>query len=255
MSTYNSSLFAKLEDPIGYRKTNETEILNPYVNFLAHENTQTLADVLVAETIQMRGIKLYYLPREFVNPDLLFGEDLESKFTKAWQFAAYLNSFDGYSGENTFFSKFGMSVNDEVNLTINPNLFKHQCDGKEPISGDLIYFPMDNSLFEITWVEPYDPFYQVGVNSQRRITAQKYIYSGEELKPELQRNQGINIPEFSELDLEPIRNIDGLADINDDQYAESKLINAEAEAFVDPFVVINGKGQDSPAFDDDFFDK
>lgn len=257
MTTFNSNLFAKLEDNSGYSNTNETQILNPYVNFYSYRNSQTLADSLTAEAIQMRGIELYYLPREFNNPDLLFGEDPTSRFTKAWKFAAYLDSFEGYSGDNTFFSKFGMMVNDEVNITINPNLFKHQTNGAEPIAGDLFYFPMDNSLFEINWVQPYDPFYQLGQNVQRKITAQKYIYSGEELRPELQRNEGIHIPEFSELDLEPVKNIDALADIDNDQYAEDKEINAEAEKFVHPFYVNNGRGNMSPPkadkFDDDFF--
>lgn len=252
MTTFDSSLFAKLENKTGYDSTNEHNILNPYVNFNSHENTQTLQDVLVAESIQMRGVECYYLPREFVNPDILFGEDTQSKFNKAWKFAAYLQSFEGYSGANTFFSKFGMTVNDEVTLAINPNLFKHQCDGKEPIEGDLIYFKMDNSLFEITWIEPYDPFYQVGKNAIRRITAQKYIYSGEEIKPELQRNVGINIPEFDELELEPLHNLNGRSDIKLDEYEETKLINDEGNNFIEPYSVINNKGdmgENSP-FDD-----
>lgn len=253
MNTFDSSLFAKLGNDTGYNSTNEHNILNPYVNFHKHENTQTLQDVLVAESIQMRGVECYYMPREFVNPDLLFGEDVQSKFNKAWKFAAYLNSFESYSGANTFFSKFGMTVNDEITISINPNLFKHQCNGKEPIEGDLVYFAMDNSLFEITWVEPYDPFYQVGKNAIRRITAQKWIYSGEEVKPELQRNEGIEIPEFDELELEPIHNLNGRVDIDIDQFAETKLINDEGEKFIEPYVVINNRGimGDSP-FDDDF---
>lgn len=250
MTTYNSSLFARLSDETGYNKTNEHNILNPYVNFGNHENTQTLQDVLVAESIQMRGIECYYLPREFVNPDILFGEDTQSKFNKAWKFAAYLNSFEGYEGANTFFSKFGMSVNDEVTLSINPNLFKHQCSGKEPIEGDLIYFKMDNSVFEITWVEPYDPFYQVGKNAIRRITAQKWQYSGEEIKPELQRNEGIYIPEFDELELDPLRNLNGLVDISEDQYEETKMIQKEGKEFIHPYSVINNKGIAPSPFDD-----
>lgn len=254
----DTGLFAKLENNTGYDKTNEVNILNPYVNFNNYQNVQSLADVLVAESIQMRGIELYYIPREYVNPDLLFGEDLQSKFTKAWKFAGYLNSFEGYEGANSFYSKFGLQVSDEVTITVNPRLFKHQVNDKEPQSGDLIYFPMDNSLFEINWVQPYDPFYQVGQNAMRRITAGKFIYSGEQLQPELQRNEGIVIPEFSDLDLNPVRNIDGLADINDDQYSEVDQINDEAKEYVHPFVVINGRGTDTPpasTFDDDFMNQ
>lgn len=256
MATYDKNLFAKLENRTGYSQTNETEILNPYVNFNHYKNSQILADVLVAESIQMRGVECYYVPREYVSPDLIFGEDLKNKFTKAWKFAAYLNSFEGYEGAKSFFSNFGMQVQDEVTLSINPNLFKHQVNGKEPKEGDLIYFPMDNSLFEINWVEPYDPFYQLGQNAIRKITAGKFIYSGEEINPVLQKNEGINIPEFSELELNPVRNLNGIHDINIDQYAEVDQINSEAKEYVEPCVVVNNRGKsfESSPFDNDFMD-
>lgn len=256
MATYDKNLFAKLENRTGYSQTNETEILNPYVNFNHYKNSQILADVLVAESIQMRGVECYYVPREYVSPDLIFGEDLKNKFTKAWKFAAYLNSFEGYEGAKSFFGNFGMQVQDEVTLSINPNLFKHQVNGKEPKEGDLIYFPMDNSLFEINWVEPYDPFYQLGQNAIRKITASKFIYSGEEINPVLQKNEGINIPEFSELELNPVRNLNGIHDINIDQYAEVDQINSEAKEYVEPYVVVNNRGKsfESSPFDNDFMD-
>ena len=187
---------------------------------------------------------------------MIFGEDLKNKFTKAWKFAAYLNSFEGYEGAKSFFSNFGMQVQDEVTLSINPNLFKHQVNGKEPKEGDLIYFPMDNSLFEINWVEPYDPFYQLGQNAIRKITAGKFIYSGEEINPVLQKNEGINIPEFSELELNPVRNLNGIHDINIDQYAEVDQINSEAKEYVEPYVIVNNRGKsfESSPFDNDFMD-
>ena len=252
MATYDKNLFAKLENRGGYSQTNETEILNPFVNFNNYENSQTLADVLVAESIQMRGIECFYVPREYVAVDLIFGEDLKNKFTKAWKFAAYLNSFEGYEGAKSFFSNFGMQVQDEVTLSINPGLFKHQVNNQEPKEGDLIYFPMDNSLFEINWVEPYDPFYQVGKNAIRKITAGKFIYSGEEINPVLQKNEGINIPEFSDLELNPVRNLDGIHDIDIDEYSEVEQINSEASEYVEPYEVVNNRGRQNSPFDDGF---
>lgn len=242
MTTFNSSLFAKLESGEGYDKTNETSVLNPYVDFYGHQNTQSLQDVLVAESIQMRGLECYYMPSEFVNRDELFGEDVERKFSKAWKFAAYLDSFEGYSGTNSFFSKFGMQVEDELTLIVNPNLFKYQVNNSEPKEGDLIYFKMDNSLFEIVWVEPYNPFFQVGSNAMRRITAKKFIYSGETITPTLQRNDDIIIPELSELDLEPIQELNGHQDIKVPEFSESDLINDEGEKIIEPYVVINNRG-------------
>lgn len=238
----DKKLFAKLEDNSGYAKTNEDSILNPFVDFHGHSETQTLADALVAESIQMRGVECFYLPRESNNLDLLFGEDLQSKFTKAWKFAAYLDSFEAYSGANSFYAKFGMSVNDEITLSINPGLFAHHTEGLKPKEGDLIYFKMDNALFEITWVEPYNPFYQVGRNAIIKITAQKFIYSGEQIKPELQKVDYIQLDEFSDLDLEPVKDLDNRRDVFTEEYAEMKQINKEAKQFVSHHQVINGKG-------------
>jgi hypothetical protein len=257
MTTFDSSLFATLDDGEGYDKTNRTEILNPYVNFYEHSNTQTLQDVLVAESIQMRGVECYYLPSQFIDKDELFGEDPSRKFEKAFKFAAYLDSFEGYSGANTFFGKFGMQVEDEITITINPNLFKYQVDGHEPKEGDLFYFEMDKSLFEITWVEPYNPFYQVGSNAMRRITASKFIYSGETIKPVLQRHDEIYIPEFDELELRPLEELNNKHDIKLDQYVEDDEINAEGAEIIEPYVVINNRGimGDNSPFDDTFSDE
>lgn len=239
---FNNTLFARLESQKDYEHTRQTEILNPYVNFNRHTNTQTLADVMVAESIQMRGVEMYYIPREFVKPDMIFGEDVQSKFTKAWKFAAYVNSFDGYEGAGNFFSSFGYQANDELTFTVNPNLFKHQVDGQEPKAGDLIYIPMSNDLFEINYLEPFQPWFQNGANAMRKIIAEKFVYSGEELRPELQRNEGINIDEFADLDLAPITNLDGLTDINLDQYKEDKQFRDEGRDYIQPFDPINGTG-------------
>ena len=184
---------------------------------------------------------MYYVRRDFVNIDKILGEDRESKFTKSWKIAAYIESYANYEGQRDFFSKFGLSSNDEMTLVVNPRLFAHQTDGGIPVLGDLIYFPMDNSLFEVTWVE-HDPFYQFGDRPQRKINLAKFIYTGEELAPELQRNEGIHIEPDAELDLEPIRNLDGLADINIEQYEEDKVFEREGEEFIESFDVVNGRG-------------
>lgn len=239
---FNSQLFARLESEKGYEKTRKTEILNPYVNFMKHENTQSLVDSLNAEAIQMRGVEMYYIPREFVNLDMLFGEDLQSKFNKAWKFACYINSYDGYEGSGNFFSNFGYQSNDELTFSINPNLFKYQVNGQNPKSGDLIYIPMSNDLFEINYVEPYVPFYQVGKNALQKIIAEKFVYSGEEIRPEVMRNENIAVDDFAEVELEPVNNLDFMTDINLDEYQEDKQIRKEAEDFVVPFDPINGVG-------------
>lgn len=237
----DDNLFAQLESGEGVDKNGKTEITNPYVNWYKYNPMQQLHDSLTAEAIQMKSPDMYYVRREYVNIDKILGEDPESKFTKSWKFAAYVESYASYDGQRDFFSKFGISSEDEMTLVINPRLFAHQVDGGIPAMGDLIYFPLDKSLFEITWVEA-DPFWQFGERPQRKMNLVKFSYSGEELSPELQRNEGINYDASDELDLEPIRNLDGLADTNIVQYEEDTAFENEADEFVESFDVYNGKG-------------
>lgn len=56
----------------------------------------------------MWGVECYYVLREYVFFDLIFGEDLKNKFIKVWKFVVYLNLFEGYEGVKLFFSNFGM---------------------------------------------------------------------------------------------------------------------------------------------------
>lgn len=261
---FNPDLFAKLESGYGYNKTREDEVLNPYVKFNKHENTMSLHDVLVAESIQMRGVECYYIRREFANLDLIFGEDPNSKFEKAYKTAMYIQSFDGYEGQRDFFSKFGMQVNDEVSLQVNPGLFKHQTDGQLPFEGDLIYFPMGNALFEVVWVEPFAPFYQNGRNPVMTLTASKFIYSGENLDPKVKKRPtpvepdpciddfGLDLEELTSFEydsaLDPVGRLNGITDIKKEQYSEDNQIETEAAEFVDPinFTPINGGGIQFP---------
>ena len=262
---FNPDLFAKLESGEGYNKTRESSVLNPFVNFHNYKDTQSLQDVLVSESIQMRGVECFYIRREYVNLDLIFGEDNQSRFEKAYKTAMYIQSFDGYEGQRDFFSKFGMQVNDEVSLQTNPSLFKHQTDGNLPLEGDLIYFPMGNALFEVVWVEPFNPFYQTGVNSTLTITASKFVYSGEELAPKVKVRPeppevnpcddfGLDLDELTSFEetpeLAPVANLNGLVDIKKAQFAEDRQIWLEGGEFIDPdnFDPVNGAGENPTMF-------
>jgi hypothetical protein len=229
-------LFAQLEDGSGYKQTHDSEVLNPYMNW-ANQNTQTFARLMVSEAVQARGTEMFYIRRESVNYDTLFGEDLQAKFEKAYRVAMYIQNFESYEGQQSFFSKFGMQVNDELTCIISPELFRVQCDGERAKEGDLIYFPTNKALFEIIWVEPNAAFFQVGQESQYRITAQKFIYSGEKLNPSFDAKDFLFDGE-----LDPIKNLDGRLDTAVVEFDEDDDITNEGDSFIDEFEVANGRG-------------
>ena len=239
MFARNKSMFAQLETGAGYNKTYQDSVINPYVNKHEYGPTLSLQEMLVAESVQMNGVEVYYIRREFVNFDRIFGEDMQSKFKKAYKVAMYLESFDEYSGQRDFFSKFGMQVNDEVSFTVSPMLFEHQTDGQRAKEGDLIYFPLNNSLFEVTWVEPISPMVKRERLAKYRITAQKFIYSGEEIKPEFDPNRYILDDDDP---LAQIKALDHRVDVSLDEFAEDDAFNEESETFVEEFENIIGTG-------------
>lgn len=232
-------MFAHLESQKGYSNTNKNYFLNPYVNHLNHKGQQGLQDILVQEQIQMNGIEVVYLVREYQKLDTFWGEDPENNFSNAKKFQAYLEQFSGYEGQNEIFQKFGMQINDEITIQINPNLF-HQQTGFFPKEGDLLYFPLDKALFEITWCTPREQFYQNGILSITKIQAQKFIYSYEKLDPSITNKEissdlyDLNTDELTQLEQEDLEQLFSLSeklknskDVYEDQLKEDNNIHKE----------------------------
>lgn len=257
-------MFAKLENEKDYiQSTNKDYFLNPYFNNYNHQGQQTLQDVLVQESIQSKGIELVYIERDQANLDLLYGEDPQNEFNNAKKFVAYLESFDGYSGQNEFFSKFGMSVNDEITLQINPSLFNQQT-GIFPKEGDLLYFPMDKAIFEITWCTPRDQFYQNGILQIQKIQAQKFVYQHEKIDAKLQNTEissdmyDLNLNELTKFETDDLEQmfslserLDKTVDINKDQLAEDKLIKKKFQKIDIDTSPVNGQTSNDIEFLDE----
>lgn len=257
-------MFAKLENEKDYiQSTNKDYFLNPYFNNYNHQGQQTLQDVLVQESIQSKGIELVYIERDQANLDLFYGEDPQNGFNNAKKFVAYLESFDGYSGQNEFFSKFGMSVNDEITLQINPSLFNQQT-GIFPKEGDLLYFPMDKALFEITWCTPRDQFYQNGILQIQKIQAQKFVFQHEKIDTKLQNTEissdmyDLNLNELTKFETDDLEQmfslserLDKTVDINKDQLAEDKLIKKKFQKIDIDTSPVNGQTSHDIEFLDD----
>ena len=97
--------------------------LNPF--FLQGTSSeQRLAQDLVNEHLKIFGVEVTYIPRKFVGNDNIFNEIQSSKFDDNFAIEAYVNNFDGYGGAGDVLTKFGMSLKDEVILTISKERFE-----------------------------------------------------------------------------------------------------------------------------------
>ena len=116
---------------------------------------QLLVEDLVIESLKIYGLDVYYLPRTTRDQvDYLFGEDVLKEYRTAHPIEMYLENVNGYDGEQDFISKFGLEIRDEITMLVSRLRFRYAVNGyTRPREGDLIYVPMLNGFFEITYVE------------------------------------------------------------------------------------------------------
>jgi hypothetical protein len=115
---------------------------------------QLLVEDLVIEAMQINGMDVFYLPRTSRDQvDLLYGEDTLKTYTTAHSIEMYLEDVTGMEGEGDFMSKFGLEIRDEVTLLMSRRRFQFTVNQPRPYEGDLVYIPMLQNFFEITFVE------------------------------------------------------------------------------------------------------
>ena len=157
---------------------------NRYFNFRNYTPEQNLAEDLIIECIQIYGEDIAYLPRKKQNTDLLFGEDVLSKFDDHFEIEMYIQSAEGFEGDGNIFRKFGIDIKDQVTLVVSRNRFIESVEGDmdppRPKEGDLIYFPLNDALFEIKFVKDESIFYPLGALQVFEIQAEQFVYSNEE---------------------------------------------------------------------------
>lgn len=179
---------------------------SPYFNsvFPGQSSEQGLVDDLVREQIKIYGLDILYMPRRHLNLDLLLHESTKNAFEFAMPIPMYLKTVDGFDNGMEVLSKFGVRSSDEITLVMSRSEFTtyyapyiksyyNQIKGKDvidpldeligetdarPKEGDLIFFPFDNSIFEIKYVMFDSPFFQLGRGYVFEIQCEKFEYSG-----------------------------------------------------------------------------
>lgn len=149
---------------------------------------QNLYEDLIIEQLRIYGQDCYYIPRNMVAEDKVFGEDSLSKFEDAYMLEMYVDNVDGYEGEKELMSKFGLDIQDDATFTVARRRWEQFVTvdnnivvSSRPNEGDLVYWPKGSKLFEITFVDHDDPFYQVHNLPTYKLKCKTFEYSSEEL--------------------------------------------------------------------------
>ena len=150
----------------------------------AVDGEQLLYEDLVVESLRMYGHEVFYLPRTVAEEEGIFVEDVRSTYGDAYSIEAYIENTEGFEGEGDLFSKFGIEIRDSATFVISVrswdrfvSLDENLATAHRPNEGDLIYFPLSGSMFEIKFVEHENPFYQVGKLFVFKCQCELYEYN------------------------------------------------------------------------------
>jgi hypothetical protein len=156
---------------------------NLYFENYEQSREQELIEDLVIESIKMYGVEVWYLPRTIDSEDGVLHEDDLSTFDDAYLLEMYIKNVDGFEGEGDFLSKIGIQIRDSMTLTVSMRRFNEDVGGLttqvRPNEGDLIYFPLNNKMFEVMHVEHEAIFYQMGQLQTYDLRLELFSYSGE----------------------------------------------------------------------------
>ena len=155
---------------------------------IGNQAEKTLYEDLIVEGLKIYGHDVYYLPRTLVNRDLILGEDTSSKFDDSYMIEMYFETTEGFAGQRELINKFGLEIREDTTFVISKRSWQNQVDNPmtqivegRPNEGDIIYFPLMNSFFEIQFVEDQEPFFQLGNLPVYKLRVTRWEYSSEEI--------------------------------------------------------------------------
>jgi hypothetical protein len=149
---------------------------------------QRLYEDLIIESLKIYGHDVYYLPREIVKEDDLFTEDVLSKFDENYMIETYISNYEGFEGDGSLLSKFGVRIADEATFIIAKRRWEDLISSSNnlvsafrPNEGDAIYLPLTDQLFQIKFVEHEKPFRQLDGIQTYGLVAELMEFSNERL--------------------------------------------------------------------------
>lgn len=152
------------------------------------KSEQRLYEDIIIESLKMYGQDVYYLPRDIVNKDPVFFDDVPSRFNSSYKIEMYIENPDGFDGEGDLMTKFGVELRDQATFIVarrrwsdTVRKYDNEIQSVRPREGDLIYLTLSNTLFEIMHVEHEQPFYQLSNLPTYKLRCEKFEYNDEQL--------------------------------------------------------------------------
>ena len=159
---------------------------------IGNQAEKILYEDLIIEGLKIYGNDIYYLPRTFVNRDLILGEDTSSRFDDSYLIEMYMETTEGFAGQQELINKFGLEIREDTTFMVAKRSWNYHVSNKaneiassRPREGDILYMPLMNSFFEILFVEDQEPFFQLGNLPVYKLRVTRWEYSNEQLNTDV----------------------------------------------------------------------
>jgi len=137
---------------------------------MGRSSEQMLVENIIIECLKIYGFEVYYVPRTATGSDFVLNEETY-KYSISFGLEAYMSNVMGFQGEGDLLSKFGVELRDSATFIIARQRWEDVVErtrndfitlAERPVEGDIVYFPLTKSYFEIRKVESRNPFFQIG---------------------------------------------------------------------------------------------
>lgn len=167
---------------------------------LGTQDEQNVLEDLIIESIQIKGVDFFYVPRSLGFVDKIFHEDRISKFKTAYPLEGYFDNVTQFDGDQSFLSKFGLQIEQQAQITIARRRWEELVGRfgqtilpNRPAEGDLLYFPLSRGLFEIKYVQYLNPFFQLGKLYVYKLNIELFQYASEHIETGIPEIDSIEI--------------------------------------------------------------
>ena len=93
-------------------------------NLTSIATERSLYQNLIKEAIQIYGHDVYYMDRQSVNEDTLFGEDTLNQFNTQHPIEMYVEDGEGYAGDKEIMTQFGLENRNEITFVVSKERFQ-----------------------------------------------------------------------------------------------------------------------------------
>ena len=132
---------------------------------------------------KLLAFRLCILPARLLNFDKLYGTSDLITYDTIYPIEAYLTTYAGFTGDQSFMSKFGLEIRDQIFVELSYERFQQEIGMPEgfvrPREKDLIYFELNNKVFQIFYVDNKPTFYPLGQLPMYKLTCELFEASSE----------------------------------------------------------------------------